>query len=104
MIYYSLIYFSKLHSTFLKLIFQSLSLSKFQVEPVLELIDKLTMNISKTDTQAFGWRFMTDASADEKLWPTLINLGKNFIPVDCSPLGTLLTADFDRNFQNILKE
>ena len=88
MLYYSLIYFLKLYTTFSKLIFQSLSLSKFQVQPVLELIDKLTTDISKTDAQAFGWRFMTDASADEKLWPTLINLGKKIIPVDCSPLGT----------------
>ena len=85
MLYYSLIYFSKFHTTFSKLIFQSLSLSKFQVEPVLELVENLMIDVTKTDIKFFSDRLMMD----DELWPTLVNLGKKCIPADCSPLGIL---------------
>ena len=66
-----------------KPILKSLSLSKFQVEPVLLLIDKLMFDVTKTDVELFSDRLKTNV----ELWPTLINLGKKFIPAACSPLG-----------------
>ena len=66
-----------------KPILKSLSLSKFQVEPVLELIDKLMVDVSKTDVELFSDRLKTNV----ELWPTLIDLGKKFIPADFSSLG-----------------
>ena len=41
---------------------------------------------------------------NNEVWQTLINLGKNFISADCSPLGTQLIADYDGDFKNFLKE
>ena len=72
------------------LILQSLSLSKFQVEPVFELIEKLTVDVTKTDAQFFHDRLMKDV----ELLPTLINIGKKFIPDDGSPLGISFSIYF----------
>ena len=66
-----------------KPILKSLSLSKFQVEPVLTLIDKLMVDVTKTNVQLFSDRLKTNV----ELWPTLIDLGKKFIPADFSSLG-----------------
>ena len=44
------------------------------------------VDISKTEIQlCFGQLMM-----DVELWPTLINLGRKFIPADCSPLGIFI--------------
>ena len=55
-------------------------------------------DIPKTDIQFFSDRLMKDV----ELWPTLMKLGKKFIPADCSPLGILFLSNFKNTFKNII--
>ena len=56
------------------------------------------LDITKTDIEGFADRLLTDV----ELWPTLINLGKKFIPADCSSLGILFRTFREKYFKNII--
>ena len=62
---------------------QSMALARFQVEPVLELVKKLTKNISKPAIQTSLGKYMLDT----QMGSSLVELGKGFITSDYSPLG-----------------
>ena len=62
---------------------QSMALARFQVEPVLKLVTKLTKNISKPAIQSSLGKYMLDT----QMGSSLVELGKGFITSDYSPLG-----------------
>ena len=63
-----------------------MALARFQVAPVMELVAKLTDNISKPEIQQSLGKYMLDT----QMGSSLISLGKGFITSDHSPLGKLL--------------
>ena len=62
---------------------ESLSLMKFQVPPVLTLINALTDKITKPEIESTFGRLMLNM---ERL-PSLVDLGTSFIPNDFTFLG-----------------
>ena len=61
----------------------SLALSKFKVLPISNLIGNLTENITQADVHMSLGEIMLKTNMGE----SLIDIGKNFIPSDSSPLG-----------------
>ena len=58
-------------------------MGKFQVSPILKLIETLTENITPDDVEmSYGYIMRTT-----NLGKSLIDIGKNFIPSESSPLG-----------------
>ena len=61
----------------------SMALARFQVAPVMELVAKLTENISKRRIkQGLG-----EIMLDTEMGSSLVSLGKGYITSDHSPLG-----------------
>ena len=61
-----------------------MALARFQVAPVLELVEKLTENITEQEiTSSIGY-FVLDTQSGS----SLVSLGKGFITSQYSPLGT----------------
>ena len=61
----------------------SLALGKFQILPISELIEKLTENITQDDVDMSFGQIMRITNMGQ----SLIDIGKNFIPSESSPLG-----------------
>ena len=60
-----------------------MALARFQEAPVMELVRKLTENISKPEIkQGLG-----EIMLDTEMGSSLVSLGKEFITSDHSPLG-----------------
>ena len=56
-----------------------------QVSPILELIEKLTEKITPDDVEmSYGMSYIMRTT---NLGKSLIDIGKNFIPSESSPLG-----------------
>ena len=62
---------------------RSLALGKFKAPPISDLIEKLTENITLADVQMSFGQIMLNTNMGQ----SLIDVGKNFIPADSSPLG-----------------
>ena len=62
-----------------------MALARFQVAPVMELVAKLTENISKQEIKSS----LGDYVLDTQMGSSLVSLGKGFITSDHSPLGEL---------------
>ena len=62
---------------------KSMALARFQVAPVMELVTKLTENISSQEIQNSLGKYMLDT----QMGTSLVSLGKGFITSDHSPLG-----------------
>ena len=60
-----------------------MALARFQVAPVLELVEKLTKDITKPAIQSSLGKYMLDT----QMGSSLVALGKGFISSDYSPLG-----------------
>ena len=69
---------------FLKIL-KSMALAIFQVEPVMELVAKLTENISRQEIKSCVGEYVLDT----QMGSSLVSLGKGFITSDHSPLGEL---------------
>ena len=63
-----------------------MALARFQVAPVMELMTKLTEDVSKTDINAGLGKIMLDT----EMGSSLVSLGKEFITSDNSPSGELI--------------
>ena len=63
-----------------------MALARFQVAPVVELVTKLTEDVSKTDINAGLGKIMLDT----EMGSSLVSLGKEFITSDNSPSGELI--------------
>ena len=61
-----------------------MALARFQVAPILDLVEKLTKNISKQEITSSVGEFLLDTQAGSPL----VTLGKGFITSQYSPLGT----------------
>ena len=60
-----------------------MALARFQVAPVLDLVAKLTENISRSEIiESLG-----EIMLDTEMGSSLVSLGKEFITSDHSPLG-----------------
>ena len=64
-------------------------MGKFQVTPILKLIENLTENINVADVDMTYGQIMRKTNVGKGL----IDIGKSFIPSDSSPLG--------KNHQNL---
>ena len=62
---------------------KSMALARFQVAPVMELVAKLTENISNKEIKASLGEYVLDT----QMGSSLVSLGKGFITSDHSPLG-----------------
>ena len=62
---------------------RSLALGKFKAPPISNLIENLTKNIALIDVQASFGQIMLNTDMGQ----SIIDIGKNFIPTDSSPLG-----------------
>ena len=62
-----------------------MALARFQVAPVMELVAKLTENISKQEIKSS----LGDYVLDTQMGSSLVSLGKGFITADHSPLGAV---------------
>ena len=60
-----------------------MALARFQVAPVMELVTKLTENVSEMDIYAGLGKIMLDT----EMGSSLVSVGKDFITSDHSPLG-----------------
>ena len=58
-------------------------MGKFQVAPISNLIENLTKNITPADIQMSFGQIMLDTNMGQ----SLIDVGKNFISSESSPLG-----------------
>ena len=65
---------------------KSMALARFQSVPVMELVTKLTKNISKPEIEQALGKIMLST----KMGSSLGSLGKGYITSDNSPLGKLL--------------
>ena len=62
---------------------ESMALARFQVAPVMELVAKLTENITNQEIKSSLGEYMLDT----QMGSSLVSLGKGFITSDYSPLG-----------------
>ena len=72
-----------------------MALSKFQEEPIQEFIENLTYNISRKDVDLTFGKIMTT----NKMFTTLPELGRKYIPPESSPLGYYIKG----NSTNVFK-
>ena len=67
-------------------------MGKFQLSPISDLIEKLTENVTPVDVELSFGQIMLKTDMGQ----SLIDIGKNFINSESSPLGKKKHFKFDR--------